>query len=111
MPDGGDAKVFEIVSRQLGQDLGVNLVLPKRLLVALQPQLPQPSRDVHKRPSSGGDRVANSYQSDGSEGHESVTSGTPPIPTHNVRCAERSRAKGAEKLGFGPDHKVLASVR
>ena len=53
VPDGGDAKVFEIVSRQLGQDLGVNLVLPERLLVALQPQLPQPSRDVHKRPSWG----------------------------------------------------------
>ena len=48
MPDRGDAKVFEIVSGQLGQDLGVNLVLPERLLVALQPQLPQPSRDVHK---------------------------------------------------------------
>jgi hypothetical protein len=49
--NGGDANVFEIVSSQLGQDLGVNLVLPERLLVALQPQLPQPSRDVHKSPS------------------------------------------------------------
>ena len=39
VPDGGDANVFEIVSSQLGQDLGVNLVLPERLLVALQPQL------------------------------------------------------------------------
>jgi hypothetical protein len=48
----------KIVSSQLRQDLGVNLVLPERLLVALQPQLPQPSRDVHKRPSRGCDRVA-----------------------------------------------------
>ena len=41
-PTVGNAKVFEIISRQLGQDLGVNLVLPERLLIALQPQLPQP---------------------------------------------------------------------
>ena len=53
VPDGGDANVFEIVSSQLGQDLGVNLVLPERLLIALQPQLPQPSRDVHEPPPMG----------------------------------------------------------
>jgi hypothetical protein len=47
VPDGSDAKVFKIVRSQLGQDLGVNLVLPEGLLVALQPQLPQPSRYVH----------------------------------------------------------------
>ena len=29
--------------------------------------------------------------------------GNRPFPSHNVRCAERSRAKGAEKLGFAPD--------
>ena len=38
--DGGDAKIFQIVSSQLRQDLGVDLILPERLLVALQPQLP-----------------------------------------------------------------------
>ncbi len=66
MPDGGDAKVFEIVSRQLGQNRGVNLIFPERLLVALQTKLPQPSCDVHDVPIGmviGGE----SYQSDGSE--------------------------------------------
>jgi hypothetical protein len=29
VPDGGDANILEIVSSQFGQDLGVNLVLPK----------------------------------------------------------------------------------
>ena len=47
MSDDGDANVFEIVSSQLGQDLGVNLVLPERRLVAPQPQLAQPRRNVH----------------------------------------------------------------
>ena len=47
MSDDGDANVFEIVSSQLGQNLGVNLVLPERRLVALQPQLAQPRRNVH----------------------------------------------------------------
>ena len=45
MPDGGDADVFEIISSQLGQDLRVDLVLPERLLVALQPQLPHQGAD------------------------------------------------------------------
>jgi hypothetical protein len=52
MPDDGDANVFEIVSSQLGQDLGVNLVLPERLLIALQTKISQPSRDVHDVPSA-----------------------------------------------------------
>src|SRR5688572_16186000 len=34
------------------------------------------------------------------------------FPSHNVRCAERSRAKGAEKLGFlSPDHKGTRELR
>ena len=48
MPDGGDADVLEIVGSQLGQDACVNLVVPERLLIALQPQLPQPTRDIHE---------------------------------------------------------------
>jgi hypothetical protein len=67
MPDSGDANVFEIVSSQFGQDLGVNLVLPERLLVALQPQLAQPKRDVHGVPSWGWVIGPQRYQSDGWE--------------------------------------------
>jgi hypothetical protein len=37
VPDDGDANVFEIVSGQLRQNIGSNLILPERLLVALQP--------------------------------------------------------------------------
>ena len=48
-----DAEFLEILVRQFGQDLGLDLVVLERLRVALQPQLPQPSRDVHKRPSWG----------------------------------------------------------
>ena len=51
MPDDGDANVFEIISSQLGQNIGSNLILPERLLIALQAQLPQPCQDVHRVPS------------------------------------------------------------
>jgi hypothetical protein len=37
VPDDGDANVIEIISSQFGQNIGGNLVLPERLLVALQP--------------------------------------------------------------------------
>ena len=47
VPDDGDANVFEVVGGQLRQNVGRNLVLPERLLVALQPQLSQPRQDVH----------------------------------------------------------------
>ena len=40
MSDDGDANVFQIVSSQLGQNLGVNLVLPERRLVAPSPSSP-----------------------------------------------------------------------
>ena len=43
MSDDGDANVFEIVSSQLGQDLGVNLVLPERL----PRSAPAPARRSH----------------------------------------------------------------
>jgi hypothetical protein len=42
--------VCELVTSLLWQNLGVNLNLSERRLVALQPQLLQPSRDVHGAP-------------------------------------------------------------
>ena len=47
MPDDGDANVLEVISSQLGQNIGDDLVLAERLLVALQPQLSQPRQDIH----------------------------------------------------------------
>jgi len=40
MADRGDAKFFQIVGRQLGQDAQVDLVLAKSLLVPLQSEPP-----------------------------------------------------------------------
>jgi hypothetical protein len=66
---------------QLGQDLGVNLVLPERRLIALQPQLPQPSRDIHKRPM-GMVIACQSCQSDKSKANNPSTATTldPSVP-------------------------------
>src|ERR1700733_13347263 len=47
MPDDDDAHVFEVISSQLGQNIGGDLILTERLLVALQPQLSQPCQDLH----------------------------------------------------------------
>ena len=46
--------IFESISSQLAQDLDLNLVLPKRIFIALQPQLPQPSGDFHGIPRALG---------------------------------------------------------
>ena len=46
----GNTQILEILICQLRQDGGRDVVVPERLLVALQPQLPQPSRDVHSVP-------------------------------------------------------------
>jgi hypothetical protein len=51
VPDDGDANVFEILASQLGQNLAGDLILPERLLVALQPQLSQLRQDIHGVPS------------------------------------------------------------
>ena len=75
MPDDGDANVFEIVSSQLGQNPGINLVVPECLLVALQPQLLQPSRDVHGIPHGVG-HCRKRYQSGGSEATNSFAATT-----------------------------------
>ena len=42
-----NTELLEILIRQLRQDVGRDVVVPERRLVTLQPQLPQPSRDVH----------------------------------------------------------------
>jgi hypothetical protein len=47
MADRGDAKFLQIVGRQLRQDAQVDLVIAECLLVALQPEPPQPAPNVH----------------------------------------------------------------
>ena len=42
MADRRDPNVFEIVSSQLGQHFGIDVIVPKRLFIALQAQLLQP---------------------------------------------------------------------
>ena len=46
-----DAELFQIGLSQVRQDVGVNGTFAESLLVPLQPQLPQPSRDVHAAPT------------------------------------------------------------
>ena len=48
--DRGDAEADQVVGRQIGQDLGVDIVVTERLLVLAQAQPVQPSPDVHPRP-------------------------------------------------------------
>ena len=45
--DHGDADLLEILPGQLGEYLGVDAVVAKRRLVLLEPQAPQPRRDLH----------------------------------------------------------------
>jgi hypothetical protein len=54
VPNDGDADVFEVISSQLRQKVGRNLVLLERLFVALQPQLSQPRQDIHGVPDQTG---------------------------------------------------------
>ena len=42
--------LLEVVGRELGQDLAVDLVVAERLLVPAQAEPAQPSPDVHRRP-------------------------------------------------------------
>src|SRR5277367_4125112 len=52
MPDGGDAKLFEVFARQLRQYLSVDFIVAKSGLVLLQAEAAQPIRDVHTRSSN-----------------------------------------------------------
>ena len=51
MADRGDPDVLEVARRELPQHLGVDVVVAERLLIALHPQLSQPSVDVHPAPA------------------------------------------------------------
>ena len=51
--DRGDAELAQVVGRQLGQDVGVDVVVAERLLVLAQAQPAQPSPDVHPDPLIG----------------------------------------------------------
>ena len=51
--DRGDAELLQVVGREAGQDLGVDLVVAERLLVPPQAEPAQPSPDVHPRPPIG----------------------------------------------------------
>ncbi|MGY3035666.1 hypothetical protein ACVIIV_004836 [Bradyrhizobium sp. USDA 4354] len=47
MPDRDDPKTDQILRREVHEDLGINVVLPERLLVLSQPQTTQPGPDIH----------------------------------------------------------------
>ena len=49
MPNQGDAEILQILGRQGRQHPRVDLVRAERRLVLLQPELPQPLRDIHRR--------------------------------------------------------------
>ena len=48
MADQGDAEVLQIVGGQRRQDGGINLVLAKRLGIALEPEFTQPGLNIEK---------------------------------------------------------------
>src|SRR6516162_7108741 len=43
-----DTQIFEVVRRQLEEDLGIDGIAGERLLVLRQPQLSEPGRDVNR---------------------------------------------------------------
>src|SRR6516162_6440105 len=47
MTDDHDAEVFEIFSSQAWKNVEVDLVLAERRLVSLEPEVSQPSRNIH----------------------------------------------------------------
>jgi hypothetical protein len=47
MPQCGDAKLFQVLSREARQDPLVNLVLAEDRLILPEAQAPQPDHDVH----------------------------------------------------------------
>ena len=72
----GDAEMLEILICQLRQDGGRDVVLSERLLIALQPQLPQPSADVHPPLAKQMEPQRERYQSYSSE--TTIRSQPPP---------------------------------
>jgi len=54
VPDRGHSEGDQIVSCKLRQHIGVDIVVVKRLVVALKAQAPEPAFNVHRRrPHSG----------------------------------------------------------
>ena len=51
MSDGTHAEFHQVVSRQVGQDLAVDLIVTERRLVLAEPKAPQPAPHVHGRVS------------------------------------------------------------
>jgi hypothetical protein len=64
MADRRDPDVFKILRGQVGQHFGIDVVIPKRVFVALQPQLPQPRRNVHGVPRKAIEIGTRHYQDD-----------------------------------------------
>ena len=48
MADQANAEILQVIGRQTGQHLLVDLVLAESLLVSLQPEPPQPAPNVHR---------------------------------------------------------------
>jgi len=44
-----DAEIFQILRGELGQCLPIDLIVAESGLVSLEPKLPQPVRDIHRR--------------------------------------------------------------
>jgi hypothetical protein len=51
MADGVDAKILEVVGREIGQQGNTDVILAECRLVALQTKVSQPTRDIHRRVS------------------------------------------------------------
>ena len=64
------AELLEVGFGEFAQDVEVDRIVTERLLVALQPQLLQPSPDVHSVPHGDGARMAKATR---------VTDRRPPI--------------------------------
>src|ERR1700722_5490494 len=47
MSDGRHAELLEVIPRELGEDLAVNLIVTERRLVFAQPKASQPVSNVH----------------------------------------------------------------
>jgi class 3 adenylate cyclase len=58
-----DAEIFQILRRELGQRLPIELVVAERGLVSFETQAPQPRRQVHQAPPSSSSRVFASLRS------------------------------------------------
>jgi len=48
--DYGHPDILEIVRSQRGQDVGIDRVVEKRLLVLVEPKFPEPDHDIHGDP-------------------------------------------------------------